>query len=124
MHHIKYNAVFYALMCKPFLAENGTSLAYSRSSPGESYGYSAVAVTLFFIRRSFCGCCCCRNSRLCHKIVLSFRKFKCAHPTSHLLENCNHMRAADVFVDSVFIHVIIVMGYRDKVILHHSVLKS
>ena len=80
---------------------------------------SAVAV-IPFIRRSFCGCC--RISRLCHKIVLSFRKFRCPHPKSHLHENCNQVRAADVFVDSVFI--IVVMGCRDKVIRHHIVVKS
>ena len=45
VYHIKFNTVLYALMCKPFLAENGTSLAYddrctlySGSSAGESYG--------------------------------------------------------------------------------------
>ena len=40
MYHIKFNTVLHALMCKPFLAENGTSLAYmySCSSAGESYG--------------------------------------------------------------------------------------
>ena len=38
VHHIKFNTVLYALMFKPFLAENGTSLAYSCSSAGESYG--------------------------------------------------------------------------------------
>ena len=34
-----YMYVLYALMCKPFLAENGTSLVYmySCSSAGESY---------------------------------------------------------------------------------------
>ena len=58
----------------------------------------------------------------CHKIVLSFRKFRCPHPKSHLLENCNQVCAADVFVDSVFI--IVVMGCRDKVIRHHIAVKS
>ena len=52
------------------------------------------------------------------KIVLSFRKFGCPHPKSHLLENCNEVRAANVFVESVFI--IVVMGCRDKVIRHHN----
>ena len=56
---------------------------------------------------------------LCHKIVLSFKKFRCPHPKSNLLENCNKVRAADVFVDSVFI--IVVMGCRDKVIRHHII---
>ena len=56
-----------------------------------------------------------------HKIVLSFRKFRCLHP-KFLHENCNQVRAADVFVDSVFI--IVVMGCRDKVIPHHIVVKS
>ena len=60
----------------------------------------------------------------CHKIliVLSFRKFRCPRPKSHLLENCSQVLAADVFVDSVFI--IAVMGCRDKVIRHHIVLRS
>ena len=56
------------------------------------------------------------------KLSWSFRKFRYPHPKSHLLENCNQVRAADVFVDSVFI--IVVMGCRDKVIRHHIVLKS
>ena len=34
----KFNTILYALMLKPFLAENGTCLAYSCSSAGESYG--------------------------------------------------------------------------------------
>ena len=67
----------------------------------------------FFTPRSFCGCC--RIS--CHKIVLPFRYFRFPHPQSDLLEKCNQLGVAHVFVDSVFI--IVVMGCLDKVILHH-----
>ena len=56
MYHIKFNTVLYALMCKPFLAENGTSLALCIHVllQGNHMGRGGDT---FFIRKSFCGCC-------------------------------------------------------------------
>ena len=55
----------------------------------------------------------------CHKIVLPFRYFRFPNPQSDLLEKCNQVHVAHVFVHSAFI--IVVMGCRDKVIRHHIV---
>ena len=54
---IKFNTVFYALMCKPFLAENGTTfiivLHIHVLLQGNHMGRGGDT---FFIRMSFCGC--------------------------------------------------------------------